>query len=432
MYLSSWSTRLIGRMLCLLFLPFFGTSWISCGSDRTLPGATDKTDETPTTVPKTNDKKPNDKTTPLKKPPIINYDPFDIVEQQQQQQGKDQVVTVDLGKIDFSNGESAPFTVDIPKGAIAFVVVIAGHPGVTYMVKELKNPKGTVLAAGLEMGKHLNRVMPGIIGGSAAFMVPNTPDIAQHFVPGKYSFALQASVTKGFTSAPDNNPAIAKAFIKMGPAPTMGTIDINILCTGAQGITAANAPTHPRIKHMLEGWADLYAQANIKLGKVKYYDHDPVFKKLESIQGADSDLARACRATKNMPIAVNVLLTDGISMGGLLGGVGTIMGISGGIPGTVMWNGLESSCLAINLTTPPQFDKDLAPITVAHETGHFLGLFHSSENFLAALSGMKHDPISDTPENDKNNVMFNNPMEATKPYFSRMQSIVMLSNPLVY
>lgn len=71
-------------------------------------------------------------------------------------------------------------------------------------------------------------------------------------------------------------------------------------------------------------------------------------------------------------------------------------------------------------------------LTGAHEAGHFLGLFHSTENMLAGLLGMKHDPISDTPNDDANNIMFNNPAQGTDHYLSPMQGVVMRSNPLVY
>lgn len=218
----------------------------------------------------------------------------------------------------------------------------------------------------------------------------------------------------------------------MTDVPASGSVDLNIFCTGAMGVAAADAADHPRVKAMLDGWRAIYRKVQVKIGEVRYFDMDPQFKSLESIQGADNDLGRACRLTETSPAGINVILVDDISMGGPLGGFGAILGISGGIPGPVTVNGLERSCLALATEIPPALGADVLDLTGAHEAGHFLGLFHSTENMLAGLLGLKHDPISDTPNDDANNIMFNNPAEGKDHYLSPMQGVVMRSNPLVY
>ena len=64
---------------------------------------------------------------------------------------------------------------------------------------------------------------------------------------------------------------------------------------------------------------------------------------------------------------------------------------------------------------------------MAHEAGHFLGLFHTSEqNF--GLGGGIHDPLPDTPDNDESYLMFNT---GAGDKLSPWQGRVMRSNPWV-
>ena len=86
---------------------------------------------------------------------------------------------------------------------------------------------------------------------------------------------------------------------------------------------------------------------------------------------------------------------------------GIVLGIAGGIPGPpFVVDGNSHSGVAISWPDT-EAGSDLLGATAAHELGHYLGLFHSPEQAQegTTLSGM-HDPISDTPENDKTNLMW--------------------------
>ncbi|MGI5863387.1 MAG: hypothetical protein ACOX6T_15225 [Myxococcales bacterium] len=344
-----------------------------------------------------------------------------------------EVEVTDLGTVPLNTqGRSQTLTISAPAGAVSMILVIEGHSGVMYSVEELKNPAGTVLANTSLSSSSLNRLVPG--EATPGFMVPITPDIAQHFVPGNYSLRFSGAKPVGlFGSQPDTRPVSVKAVFKMGPPATRGTIDVNIHCTTAGGITAATAPTDPRIVTMLADWRAIYGQVGIDIGQVRFFDMTPDLKVLESVQGANNDFGQACKAAAGAPgNALNAILVEEISVGGILGGFGTILGISGGIPGPAHFAGLERACLAINTTAPDGVTEQILGMLIAHEAGHYLGLYHSTENALGGLIGFQHDPISDTPEDDPNNIMFNNPLEGQNHYLSPMQGAVMRSNPLVY
>jgi hypothetical protein len=94
---------------------------------------------------------------------------------------------------------------------------------------------------------------------------------------------------------------------------------------------------------------------------------------------------------KGSAAGVNLFLVDdlqGINVSGYLGKAAGIPGSAGVVSG---FNGV-----LINLSaheTAGSLDNALLAETLAHESGHFLGLFHTTES-----SGTLFDPLSDTPE----------------------------------
>jgi hypothetical protein len=67
-----------------------------------------------------------------------------------------------------------------------------------------------------------------------------------------------------------------------------------------------------------------------------------------------------------------------------------------GIPAALTIPGTISSGVVVNVSaheTDAGFDTRELGQTITHETGHSLGLFHTSER-----DGSSHDTISDTPE----------------------------------
>jgi hypothetical protein len=71
---------------------------------------------------------------------------------------------------------------------------------------------------------------------------------------------------------------------------------------------------------------------------------------------------------------------------------GVLLGISGGIPGPPSINTLPHGGVILSLAHMGE-DSSTFGETLAHEAGHYLGLFHLSES-----EGTSHDPLLDTPE----------------------------------
>jgi hypothetical protein len=74
--------------------------------------------------------------------------------------------------------------------------------------------------------------------------------------------------------------------------------------------------------------------------------------------------------------------------------LGTAAGVAGGVPGPPAMHGVAGSGIAIaaDLLLEPGFPLDMGGV-MAHEIGHQLGLFHTSE-----ADGSVIDPLPDTPE----------------------------------
>ncbi|MBT3219901.1 MAG: hypothetical protein HN348_12495, partial [Proteobacteria bacterium] len=69
----------------------------------------------------------------------------------------------------------------------------------------------------------------------------------------------------------------------------------------------------------------------------------------------------------------------------------TILGLSAGPPGAAAIHGTSKSGVVISAADLKSAPTDVAKI-MAHESAHFLGLFHTTEK-----GGTQFDPLDDTP-----------------------------------
>jgi hypothetical protein len=356
-------------------------------------------------------------------------------------------------------GKSQAMTVEVPPNAVSLSISVIGEPGNRYVLNAWTDPNGTALVTedwilGEEGQGGLCISCPNRVTSSdAAFaaLAPNNPSVT--LTPGTHTFTIfglapkpvvqegtatcndgichffdqfqcpqdcGASPTSGFVDV-----SITAKVSEDGALPETGVLDLNLHFTGAEGLTAASAQTDANFQASLETVRTLYRQVGIEIGTLTYRDVDSRFQVIETFDGPDSDLIEMFESSDGNPTGLNLFFVSELSAG-QFGGFGVILGISGGIPGPPLEQGTPRSGVAIAIK-PVQGAPAGIDTTIAHEAGHFLGLYHTSEQNFFGGPGI-HDPIPDTPENDDSYLMFNT---GSGSNLSVQQGVVMRANPFV-
>lgn len=359
---------------------------------------------------------------------------------------------VDLG--DFAHadgvGMTAAMSVDLPEDAVSFQITAMGTPGVYYAVDALKAPNGKAIVLPGWYDSALNGDQAEIcivclerVASSEtvhSVLVPNSPDVPM--MPGTWTFSLYAFTREmkgGFFGQPTYKPAGGQVHVEVaikrsdaGP-PTAGVLDLNLHFTGAGGMSADSAAADPNVQKILDAFAGIYAAIGISLGTVTYRDVDPGLQVVDGFNGKGNDFEAVAATAAGAPPGVNVFfvreLTDSASP---MAAFGVILGISGGVPGPAALEANGRSAVLISTADVPGQPKGDAThmgVTMAHEVGHYLGLFHSSE--FGFGQNQVHDPLPDTGENDTGNLMYYESSGNGKT-LSNDQGAVLRANPWVH
>ena len=112
-------------------------------------------------------------------------------------------------------------------------------------------------------------------------------------------------------------------------------------------------------------------------------------KVIDSVDGPGNELGQLFSKSQNLGQGINFFFVQEI-VGGDEGFI--ILGIAGGIPGPPAIQGTVHSGVALTMMGFRDQPVVLGQ-TMAHEGGHYLGLFHTSES-----GGTSHDPLPDTAQ----------------------------------
>ncbi len=347
---------------------------------------------------------------------------------------------VDGEVLTITSGTSEPLHFDVPAGTISVHVTAVGEDrGVTYALDTWIGPDGLPLIDGNWMNNQANqggmcmtcavRVAPS--SAAVAAITPNNPKA--FIAEGDNSIRVKGFIMPenpygGGVPTPANTTVKVYILAKVLPSlPDAGVVNFNLHFTGAQGWTADTAEDNPDLQAALARVAEIYAQVGISVGTVRYFDVDPKYQVIESIDGKGSDLMEMWSTTADEPAdALNVFFVDELT--GPFGNFGLLLGISGGIPGPGLVQGTARSGVAIAIKPNPQVPVGY-DTTMAHECGHYLGLFHTIEQNFGGFMPTVYDPLPDTPETDDQTWLMHNMGSGDK--LSPWQGIVMRSNPWV-
>ncbi len=284
---------------------------------------------------------------------------------------------------------------DIEPGTLGFHIILEDPDGPTGRetvgIQVIRSPSG----------EYVNRnsivVGAGIVTGSAPYgvvaaSVPQNPlDSAMPVESGQWAMLVAGFETSGVQTT---RPMRVAAYIQKTDDGEFhgGELDLHVhLPKGIKianpeasaVIDPSNAAAHPNVVARIDAfYAGLDELYGIGRGNVFFHEIDATYLKI-----GDGDILRAngkTGAVENGP-GLHVIWVENLTLSG-----SRIWGISATNPGAAYETGHPISAVVLNIGAGNGAQGD--GLTMLHEMGHFVGLFHTSE-----LNRKTVDPLTDTP-----------------------------------
>jgi hypothetical protein len=260
---------------------------------------------------------------------------------------------------------------DIAAGTTSFMAVPFTLDGSPISVGALDTPTGSA-----PVGGTLSGIGAALLGFTNPLLVPLFP-AADAPTPGTYTLGLDASTED-----------LCVFVLTESSAGT--NLDINLYLVGLDDVTMED----PDLAVVLQTVTDVYAPADLtpRIQQLVRLDA-PELAVIDDLDEISAAVALTEPPAGNL-LSLNVVLTADFD----IPSSGTI-GVSSGIPGPAGLHGSGASgvvmtgeFLRLGAAGDPQAGARLTGLVMAHEMGHFMGLFHTTET-----NGTSTDPIEDTP-----------------------------------
>lgn len=335
-----------------------------------------------------------------------------------------------LPTLQLSEQTAQSLTVDVPQGAISLMLALSTDANSFAVVQQITDPSGRIL---FRLGDTRSAMRIEVLGkGGQSVMIPNSPNVSLQ--AGTYTFHIVGT---------EQAQAQATALIKFADATaSTGTIDLNLYFVGTPGLTASTAEKDQAFQSILANARARWLKLGITIGQIRAFDvQEPLASELSIIHYSKlGNLFSLSQGQTNK--ALNMFFVREVQ--GDQAGF-TVFGVAGGLPGPAFLHGTRQSGVVVS-TEGYQQAIERVGMTFAHEGGHYLGLYHTSER-----TGTSHDPLYDTPQCtaalDKNadgivngeeclqaganNLMFWTVAPITQDHVTPNQRFVVMMNPLI-
>ncbi len=294
----------------------------------------------------------------------------------------------DLGNVELSDtGAYIDLSVEVPEGAVSTAVHCGGWgDDALGAVWTLTDPGGSVVYDG----------QAALDGDFDAYPYRSdfVDDHAVALIPISKGLQLSAGTwgVQFFIGAGSNGSADCEAIHRIDEVADDATVYVNLVFVGPEGLDATTAPDDEGFQAALAkfeaewasaGLTPIYEYVDFGGDKAKY----TVIELDEGDYGEFNDLLRTVDS-ENQRTVTFFFVEEIVD---LASGGTTVLGLSGGPPGVPATNGTSKSGVIVSAVDFDSAPEDIGKI-MAHEGGHFLGLYHTTEK-----DGARNDILDDTP-----------------------------------
>jgi hypothetical protein len=302
----------------------------------------------------------------------------------------DVVLIEDMGQIEVGGGGlSKKIRFQAQAADQAVTVVVIDHKGADEVMAfyTIEAPSGQLLASAASPYDSPIVTYPDL--SVLTVQIPNTPAVTLE--TGLHECTIYRDGPLGFVWV--------YVLHSVRPEPEWSTMDVNYWFVGTPGYSAQNALEKDKFKALHNTFKQAMQSHGVLLGDLYTFDitgaNATKYTYIDT--GGDgyeidehSELVALSAGLPPENKGVNFFFVQGFNGWGLLGK-------AGGIPGPPLLHGSHSSGVVVSMSDfydqPNHIAIPVTAETMAHELGHQLGLFHTSEQ-----TGAYHDPIPDTPE----------------------------------
>lgn len=265
-----------------------------------------------------------------------------------------------------------PISFELPEGFESALIQAQGAAAGLYQIVTLDGPGGDLIAEG--------RATPSPQPAVATALAPSD-GAGRPLEPGRYTFSVEPL-------GPHEGALTCSVWLR-GAGP--GRLHVNVLVPPEAQIERG------QVEIMVEALTErLRAEMALDAISAEIYSLPPGSPVEVDIGPSGAEISAlgelaAAGAALALPVGLDVYLLDQISAGPI-----TQAGISGGLPAPIGVGG-PASVVAVRASLLDDFPTEVA-WQVAHELGHALGLYHTTEGPLILGRTPHHDPIADTAE----------------------------------
>ncbi len=223
-----------------------------------------------------------------------------------------------------------------------------------------------------------------------------------------------------------------------GVAANGWTLRVQILVVGLRDMTRASAPMNTRLQSAIATMQRLYRAVGVNVVVNGYDEFTPANAARFSVIDSRAELRGFLAQVSYRDSLLPIYLVRGISTAAGLEGA---IGVAGGIPGPAGIFSTGQSGVVVGWETT-QGRTDALPLTMAHESGHYLGLFHTRERLEPCATASQTncagwgavDAITDTPTPDNEAARYMMYWQAVggNDLISPGQGLVLRRSPLVF